>query len=46
MQYLLDKYFIQLEELEDSDNPNFVEEVITLFFRDSAKLIANIEQQT
>ncbi|KAJ4957674.1 hypothetical protein NE237_024785 [Protea cynaroides] len=40
----LDEQFVQLEELEDNDNPNFVEEVVTLFFRDSARLIVNIEQ--
>ncbi|XP_043706922.1 histidine-containing phosphotransfer protein 4-like [Telopea speciosissima] len=40
----LDEQFIQLEELQDSDNPNFAEEVVTLFFRDSARLIVNIEQ--
>ncbi|XP_042488901.1 histidine-containing phosphotransfer protein 4-like [Macadamia integrifolia] len=43
-QGFLDEQFIQLEELEDGDNPNFVEEVVTLFFRDSARLIVNIEQ--
>ncbi|KAJ4953928.1 hypothetical protein NE237_030760 [Protea cynaroides] len=40
----LDEQFVQLEELQDSDNPNFVEEVVTLFFRDSARLIMNIQQ--
>ncbi|OVA08538.1 Signal transduction histidine kinase [Macleaya cordata] len=30
--------------LEDAANPNFVEEVCALFFRDSVKYIANIEQ--
>ncbi|XP_043718628.1 histidine-containing phosphotransfer protein 4-like [Telopea speciosissima] len=40
----LDEQFVQLEELQDNDNPNFVEEVVTLFFRDSSRLIANIEQ--
>ncbi|XP_042516416.1 histidine-containing phosphotransfer protein 4-like [Macadamia integrifolia] len=40
----LDEQFVQLEELQDTDNPNFVEEVVTLFFRDSARMIVNIEQ--
>ncbi|GMH22157.1 hypothetical protein Nepgr_024000 [Nepenthes gracilis] len=40
----LDEQFVQLEELQDDTNPNFVEEVVTLFYRDSARLLANIEQ--
>ncbi|XP_073147648.1 histidine-containing phosphotransfer protein 4-like [Henckelia pumila] len=40
----LDEQFVQLEELQDDANPNFVEEVVTLYFRDSARLIQNIEQ--
>ncbi|XP_047964109.1 histidine-containing phosphotransfer protein 4 [Salvia hispanica] len=40
----LDEQFIQLEELQDDANPNFVEEVVTLYYRDSARLIQNIEQ--
>ncbi|KAJ8773461.1 hypothetical protein K2173_004291 [Erythroxylum novogranatense] len=40
----LDEQFIQLEELQDDANPNFVEEVVTLHYRDSARLIYNIEQ--
>ncbi|GAB4850293.1 CCAAT-binding factor complex subunit Php5 [Ancistrocladus abbreviatus] len=40
----LDEQFVQLEELQDDTNPNFVEEVATLFYRDSARLLANIEQ--
>ncbi|OVA12450.1 Signal transduction histidine kinase [Macleaya cordata] len=40
----LDDQFIQLEELQDDANPNFVEEVVTLFFGDSTRLIFNIEQ--
>ncbi|KAJ4708528.1 Histidine phosphotransfer protein [Melia azedarach] len=41
---LLDKYFIQLEKLEEMSNPSFVEDVVTLYFRDSTKLLANIEE--
>ncbi|RWV82051.1 hypothetical protein GW17_00056479, partial [Ensete ventricosum] len=40
----LDEQFDQLEELQDDASPNFVEEVVTLFFRDSSRLVANIEQ--
>ncbi|XVF74509.1 hypothetical protein PTKIN_Ptkin13bG0115900 [Pterospermum kingtungense] len=40
----LDEQFIQLEELQDDANPNFVEEVVILYYRDSARLILNIEQ--
>jgi len=40
----VDDQFVQLEELQDETNPNFVEEVATLFYRDSARLLANIEQ--
>ncbi|MQL86359.1 hypothetical protein Taro_018896 [Colocasia esculenta] len=40
----LDEQFLQLEELQDDASPNFVEEVVTLFFSDSARLITNIEQ--
>ncbi|RZC50178.1 hypothetical protein C5167_018607 [Papaver somniferum] len=43
-QGFLDEQFMQLEELQDDANPNFVEEVVTLFFKDSARLILNIEQ--
>uniref|UniRef100_A0A7N0TU62 Histidine-containing phosphotransfer protein n=1 Tax=Kalanchoe fedtschenkoi TaxID=63787 RepID=A0A7N0TU62_KALFE len=40
----LDEQFIQLEELQDDDNPNFVEEVVTLYYRDSSRMLHNIEQ--
>ncbi|RVW28548.1 Histidine-containing phosphotransfer protein 4 [Vitis vinifera] len=43
-QGLLDEQFVQLEELQDDANPNFVEEVVTLFYRDSARLVLNIDQ--
>ncbi|KAL3500618.1 hypothetical protein ACH5RR_039711 [Cinchona calisaya] len=39
----LDEQFIQLEELQDDANPNFVEEVVKVFYRDSARMIRNIE---
>nr|CAB3478265.1 unnamed protein product [Digitaria exilis] len=40
----LDEQFCQVEDLQDEASPNFAEEVITLFFKDSARLISNIEQ--
>ncbi|GMQ03495.1 hypothetical protein CsSME_00049272 [Camellia sinensis var. sinensis] len=40
----LDEQFIQLEDLQDDANPNFVEEIVTLFYSDSARLIRNIDQ--
>ncbi|WJX91962.1 Histidine-containing phosphotransfer protein 4 [Trifolium repens] len=43
-QGLLDEQFIQLEELQDDINPNFVEEIVTLYYRDSLRLISSIEQ--
>ncbi|KAJ6308969.1 hypothetical protein OIU76_018544 [Salix suchowensis] len=43
-QGFLDEQFIQLEDLQDDANPNFVEEVVTLYYRDSARLITNIEK--
>ncbi|KAF5466526.1 hypothetical protein F2P56_016444 [Juglans regia] len=43
-QGLLDEQFIQLEELQDDANPNFVEEVVTLYYRDSSRTLLNIEQ--
>ncbi|KAL6006078.1 CCAAT-binding factor complex subunit Php5 [Asimina triloba] len=39
----LDEQFLHLEELQDDSNPNFVEEVVNLFFRDSARMMSNIE---
>ncbi|XP_062230963.1 pseudo histidine-containing phosphotransfer protein 2 isoform X2 [Phragmites australis] len=40
----LDEQFNQLEELQDESSPNFVEEVVVLFFNDSSRLLTNIEQ--
>lgn len=40
----LDEQFAQLEELQDDANPNFVEEIVTLFYSDSGRLIQCIEQ--
>ncbi|GAU24756.1 hypothetical protein TSUD_355850 [Trifolium subterraneum] len=43
-QGLLDEQFIQLEELQDDVNPDFVEEIVTLYYRDSLRLISSLEQ--
>ncbi|MFS7997949.1 putative HPT domain superfamily protein [Helianthus anomalus] len=40
----LDEQFIQLEELQDNYNPNFIEEVVTLFYRDSARFLISLDQ--
>ncbi|KAL6845143.1 hypothetical protein ACP4OV_024638 [Aristida adscensionis] len=40
----LDEQFCQVEDLQDEASPNFAEEVVTLFFKDSARLMGNIEQ--
>ncbi|CAD6229858.1 unnamed protein product [Miscanthus lutarioriparius] len=40
----LDEQFCQVEDLQDEASPNFAEEVVTLFFKDSARLISNVEQ--
>ncbi|XP_010231632.1 pseudo histidine-containing phosphotransfer protein 2 isoform X1 [Brachypodium distachyon] len=40
----LDEQFNQLEELQDESSPNFVEEVVALFLKDSPRLLINIEQ--
>ncbi|KAM3380168.1 histidine-containing phosphotransfer protein 4-like [Capsicum galapagoense] len=40
----VDEQFIELEELQDDATPNFVEEVVSLFYEDSARLIHAIDQ--
>lgn len=44
LQGYLDEQFNQLEELQDDSSPNFVEEVVALFFRNSSRLLTSIEQ--
>lgn len=44
VQGYLDEQFIQLEELEDDDNPNLVEEMVTTFCNNSTRLVQYIEQ--
>ncbi|KAK3138232.1 hypothetical protein QOZ80_5AG0366150 [Eleusine coracana subsp. coracana] len=40
----LDEQFCQVEDLQDETSPNFTEEVVSLFFKDSTRLMLNIEQ--
>ncbi|EMS61825.1 hypothetical protein CFC21_036030 [Triticum aestivum] len=40
----LDEQFRQVEDLQDEASPNFVEEVVVVFFKDSGRLISNLEQ--
>ncbi|PON45160.1 Signal transduction histidine kinase, phosphotransfer (Hpt) domain containing protein [Parasponia andersonii] len=41
---MLDKHYVTVEKLEGKNNPNFAEEVMTMYFRESTKIIAIIEQ--
>ncbi|XP_062090898.1 pseudo histidine-containing phosphotransfer protein 5-like isoform X2 [Humulus lupulus] len=41
---MLDEHYLIVEQLEDENNPNFAEEIMTMYFRDSTQLIANLEQ--
>ncbi|MCO5548737.1 hypothetical protein L7F22_008401 [Adiantum nelumboides] len=40
----LDDQFTQLQMLQDASNPDFVSEVITLFFEDSERLLAELSK--
>ncbi|XP_066166306.1 pseudo histidine-containing phosphotransfer protein 5 isoform X1 [Oryza sativa Japonica Group] len=40
----LDEQFCQVEDLQDEANPNFAEEVVSLFFKDSTRVMLNFEQ--
>ncbi|GMI69823.1 histidine-containing phosphotransmitter 1 [Hibiscus trionum] len=42
MEGFLDAQFLQLQQLQDENNPDFVVEVVSLFFDDSEKLLNNL----
>ncbi|CAK9874911.1 unnamed protein product [Sphagnum jensenii] len=41
---LLDEQFNQLQQLQDESNPNFLEEVVSLFFEDSQRILENMTE--
>jgi histidine-containing phosphotransfer protein len=41
---ILDEQFSQLQMLQDESTPDFVEEVVTLYFDDSDKLLENLTE--
>ncbi|RWR77400.1 putative histidine-containing phosphotransfer protein 6 isoform X1 [Cinnamomum micranthum f. kanehirae] len=41
-QGVLDEQFLQLQELQDESSPNFVSEVVNLYFRESDKHLRNL----
>ncbi|XP_072966630.1 pseudo histidine-containing phosphotransfer protein 6 [Typha angustifolia] len=44
-QGVLDEQFMQLEQLQDESSPNFVCEVISIYFRESDKMLRNFRYQ-
>jgi len=40
----LDEQFTQLQQLQDENNPDFVAEVVSLFFEDSEKLLGDLSK--
>ncbi|XVE82006.1 hypothetical protein DITRI_Ditri15bG0112500 [Diplodiscus trichospermus] len=42
MEGFLDSQFLQLQQLQDESNPDFVVEVVSLFFDDSEKLLNDL----
>ncbi|CAK9191374.1 unnamed protein product [Sphagnum jensenii] len=41
---VLDQQFTQLQQLQDESNPEFVSEVVSLFFEDSARLMEELTE--
>ncbi|KAH9683145.1 Histidine-containing phosphotransfer protein 1 [Citrus sinensis] len=42
MEGVLDNQFLQLQQLQDESNPDFVAEVVSLFFADSERLLNDL----
>ncbi|CAN1285658.1 Pseudo histidine-containing phosphotransfer protein 6 [Linum perenne] len=43
-QGVLDEQFLQLQQLEDESSPNFVTEVVNIYFHESEKLLASLRR--
>ena len=41
-QWVLDEQFLQLQQLQDESSPNFVSEVVNIYFHESEKLLRNL----
>jgi ABC-type Na+ efflux pump permease subunit len=41
---VLDQQFTQLQQLQDESNPEFVSEVVSLFFEDSGRLLGELTE--
>ncbi|XP_044495001.1 pseudo histidine-containing phosphotransfer protein 6-like [Mangifera indica] len=41
-QGVLDEQFLQLQQLQDESTPNFVSEVVNIYFHESEKLLRNL----
>ncbi|KAG6581927.1 histidine-containing phosphotransfer protein 6-like, partial [Cucurbita argyrosperma subsp. argyrosperma] len=41
-QGILDEQFLQLQQLEDESSPNFVSEVVNIYFQESERLLKNL----
>ncbi|KAK2651640.1 hypothetical protein Ddye_011496 [Dipteronia dyeriana] len=41
-QGVLDEQFLQLQQLQDESSPNFVSEVVNIYFHESEKLLMNL----
>jgi len=39
---ILDSQFLQLQQLQDESNPDFVSQVVTLFFQDSDRILNDL----
>ncbi|XP_075491361.1 pseudo histidine-containing phosphotransfer protein 6-like [Primulina tabacum] len=44
-QGVLDEQFLQLQQLQDESSPNFVSEVVNIYFHETEKLLRNLRDQ-